>query len=259
MSRSPVRWKRVTALLFVLTYLVLLSPAQGGSRRFTYVYEATTAAPGAVESENWVTWKTSPREERRFNAVEFRNEIEVGVTEHLQLGIYLADWSYREDPAANEHGFSYQSSAVELIYNLTNPTTDLLGVALYGEVRGGPEELELESKVILQKNISRFVLAYNGTLEAAWEGDDLGERGGEFAQSLGVSYEITPAWLIGAEVLHEIDLPDWREAEKSVVYGGPNLSYRRGSWWATVTPLVQLSDRPSEVDVQTRLIFGFSF
>ena len=175
------------------------------------------------------------------------------------MGIYLADWGYREDPGANEHGFSYQSSAIELIYNLSNPTTDLLGTALYQEVRGGPEELELESKVILQKNIGRIVLGYNATIEAVWEGDRLEEKGGEFSQTFGVSYEASPAFLLGAELLHEIDLPDWSEAEDSVVYGGPNLSYRHGNWWATVTPLVQLTDIASEVDFQTRLIFGFSF
>ena len=78
---------------------------EAGARRFTYVYEATTAAPGSVESENWITWKTSPQEDRRFNAVDFRNELEFGVTEHFQIGLYLADWGYREDPGANEHGF----------------------------------------------------------------------------------------------------------------------------------------------------------
>lgn len=171
----------------------------------------------------------------------------------------MADWGYREDPGANEHGFSYQSSAVELIYNLTNPTTDLIGSAVYGEVRGGPEDLELESKVILQKNIGRFVLAYNGTLEATWDGDRLEKKGGEISQSLGVSYEVTPAFLIGAEVLHEIDLPDWSQAGDSVVYGGPNISYRQGNWWATLTPLVQVTNIAPEVDLQTRLIFGFSF
>jgi hypothetical protein len=61
------------------------------------------------------------------------HELEFGVTDHFQIGLYLADWGYREDPDANEHGFAYQSSAVELIYNLTNPTTDLLGLALYSE------------------------------------------------------------------------------------------------------------------------------
>lgn len=242
-------------------YLLLAHPnaLEAGARRFTYVYEATTAAPGGFELENWVTWGTSPREERRFQAVAFRNEIEFGVTEHFQIGIYFADWSYLEQPSANEHGFSYESSAVELVYNLSNPTTDFLGLALYGEVRGGPDAFELESKLILQKNLGRFVIGYNGTLEAAWEGDQLRERAGEFSQSFGVSYEITPAWLVGAELLHEIDLPEWREAEKSVIYGGPNVSSRHGNWWATVTPLVQLTDRPGEVDFQTRLIFGLSF
>ncbi len=250
----------LAAAFVIATYFVPSAKAdEEEGRRFTYVYEATTAERGEVEAENWVTWGTRPRDERGFNSLDFRHEIEFGVTDHLQVGLYLADWGYREDPAANERGFRYQSSAVELIYNLTNPTTDLLGLAFYGEVRGGPELLELESKVILQKNIDRFVIAYNGTLEAVWEGNHLRERAGEFAQSFGVSYELTPAWLLGAELLHEIDLPDWREAEKSVVYGGPNLSYRRGSWWVTLTPLVQLTDRSSEVALQTRLIFGFEF
>jgi hypothetical protein len=70
---------------------------------------------------------------------------------------------------------------------------------------------------------------------------------------------VSPAFLIGAELLHEIELPDWSEAEDSVVYGGPNLSYRRDNWWVTLTPLAQLTDISSEVDVQTRLIFGFHF
>jgi hypothetical protein len=87
--------------------------------------------------------------------------------------------------------------------------------------------MELESKVILQKNLGPFVLGYNATLEATWEGDRLEERAGELAQSFGVSYEISPAWLLGAEFLHEIDIPDWSKAADSIVYGGPNVSYRR--------------------------------
>lgn len=247
------------ATLLIVIFFVLPAEVEAGARRFTYVYEATTSVPGSFEFETWATWKTSPGEQRRFNAVDFRHEVEFGITERLQAAIYVADWGYREDPGANEHGFSYQDSAIELIYNLTNPTTDWLGSALYGEVRGGPEELELESKIILQKNIGRFVVAYNGTLEAKWEGDRLQERGGELAQSFGISYEVTPRFLLGAELLHEIDLPDWSDAGDSIVYGGPNLSYRRGNWWATITPLVQLTDLASEVDVQTRLILGFSF
>ena len=250
-------------LLFCLVLLaMLLSPVdrlEAGARRFTYVYEATTSPPKTVESENWITWRTGPAQQDRFNAIDFRHELEFGLTEHLQLGVYLADWSYREDPAANRHGTKFEDAAVELIYNLTNPTTDILGSAVYAEFRGGPEELELESKIILQKNLGQFVIAYNGTLESIWEGDRFEEKSGELSEALGLSYEISPRFLLGAELLHEIDLPDWSGAEDSVVYAGPNVSYRWGNWWATVTPLVQLSDVTSEADVQTRLILGFSF
>ena len=256
--RTASSW--FTVAFVTATYFVSVAQAdEAEGRRFTYVYEATTEEPGEMEAENWVTWGTSPRDERGFNRLEFRHEIEFGVTDHLQVGLYLADWGYREDPRANEHGFSYRSSALEAIYNLTNPKTDLLGLALYGEVRGGPEELELESKVILQKTIGPFVVAYNGTLEAKWEGHRLEEEGGEFSESFGVSYEISPAWCVGVELLHEIDLPEWSDAADSVVYGGPNVSYRHGNWWVTVTPLVQLTSVSSEVDVQTRLIVGFEF
>jgi hypothetical protein len=103
------------------------------------------------------------------------------------------------------------------------------------------------------------VVAYNGTLEAKWEGQHLEERAGELSESFGVSYQISPTWLLGGELLHEIDLPDWSEAKDSIVYGGPNVSYRRGNWWATLTPLFQLTNVAAEVDFQTRLIFGCSF
>ena len=64
---------------------------------------------------------------------------------------------------------------------------------------------------------------------------------------------------MGAELLHEIDVPEWSQAGDSIVYAGPNISYRRTNWWVTLTPLAQLTDVSSEVAVQTRLIFGFSF
>jgi hypothetical protein len=248
-------------LLAIAILVLCLDPieSQAGARRFTYVYEATPSAPGAMESENWVTWGTSMREDRRFNEVNFRHEIEIGVTDHFQAGLYFADWSYLESPAQNQHGFSYDSLAIELIYNLSNPTTDFLGAAVYQEIRGGPEIFELESKLILQKNVERFVFAYNATLEAKWEGRDWSEQAGAFTQSLGISYEISPSWSVGVEMLHEIDLPEWAAADGPILYGGPNISYRHANWWATVTPLVQLTNIRSEVDLQTRMIFGFSF
>lgn len=44
-------------------------------------------------------------------------------------------------------------------------------------------------------------------------------------------------------MLHEIKMPDWRGARgKGILYLGPNFSYRTEKWWATVTPMFQVSD-----------------
>jgi len=87
--------KVTLAAIFLLTTeaLLITHNAEAGERRFTYVYEATTAAKGEIEIENWVTWKTQREEASRGNTFDFRHEIEFGLTDKLQLGVYVADWS----------------------------------------------------------------------------------------------------------------------------------------------------------------------
>ena len=233
--------------------------AFAGARRFTYSYEATTTAPGALEFENWVTWQVLQQEDSRFNQVDFRHEIEFGLTNRLQAGVYLADWNYQTGRSVESNGFAYTDSALELIFGLTNPVTDWLGLALYEEIKAGDREFALESKLIAQKNLGSLVFVYNATLEAKWEGRRLEERAGEFAETAGVSYELTPRFLFGAELLHEIDLPDWSNAGDNIVFGGPNVSYRIGHWWATVAGLAQLTRVGKEPDLQIRTIFGYTF
>lgn len=232
--------------------------ASAGQRKFAYTYEATTAPKGAVEVENYVTWKRGSSDGKRVNEFDFRHEFEFGVTDRLQLGFYVADWSYNDsDP---QKRLRYEHSAIEAIYNLTNPTTDWLGSALYLEVAGAKGLLELEGKLLLQKNFGPLVVAYNAIIEAEWEGVHLSdERGGEFAETLGVSYELTPSFSMGAELVHEIELPEWERAEDSIVFAGPNASVRAGRFFATAACLFQLTDVDGEPDVQTRVIFGFNF
>ncbi len=196
-------------VIFVAALLPVL-PSFGGARHFTFLYEANTSAPGSLELENWVTWRHAAGP-GRFNRVDFRHELEYGITEKFQGSIYLADWFYRSDP---EHsGSTYSDTAIELIYNLTNPIVDPVGLSIYGELRVGDRLIELESKLISQKNFGPLILAYNATLESVWEGSDLAEREGEFSQALGASYEISPRVSAGIELLHEFVFPEWRHTE----------------------------------------------
>jgi hypothetical protein len=139
---------------------------------------------------------------------------------------------------------------------LTNPVVDPVGLSIYGELRAGDRLIELESKLIAQKNFGPLILAYNATLESVWEGNGLAERG-EFSQAFGASYEISPRISAGIELLHEFVFPEWRDTEKiRNLFVGPNVSYRRGNWFVTITALAQVTDTQGEPNFQLRTIFG---
>jgi hypothetical protein len=244
----------------VLLSILTVDCAFGGVRHFTFVYEAVTSPPGSVDLENWVAWRTHPPGNPDFDQVDFRHELEFGVTENFQLALYLADWNYRADDPGRRGGLSYADSGVELIYNLSNPVIDPVGLSIYQEYKIGDRLFEWESKLIAQKNFGPLILAYNATVEAAWEGKDLRDREGEIAQALGASYEISPRLSAGLELVHEIILPEWRTEDSATdFFIGPNLSLRHGSAFITVTALAQLTRSADEPDFQMRTIFGIAF
>src|SRR2546423_12649179 len=240
----------VRAGLALLSILPAIS-AFGGVRHFTYLYEAPTSPPGSVELENTVTWAHGSG----WNNVFVREELEIGITDRFQLGIYPLDWSHHSGD-----GLQYNGGAVELIYNLSNPVVDPVGISLYEEISVARQHFESESKLIAQKNFGRWILDYNTTLEAEWESKGLEEPSGELQQALGASYEISPRLSVGLEFLHELVFPDWRDEEKiRNVFVGPNVSYRQQSWVVTVTALAQATDTTDEPDFQLRTIFGIGF
>src|SRR5205809_7743404 len=147
--------KLIALSLSLLLTILAAASAFAGSRRFTYVYEVTTSPPGDVEVENWITWKTRRPDDRGFNQVEFRHELEFGITDKFQAAIYVADWNYHRGLSAGERGFTLDGSALELIYNVSNPVADPIGLAIYQEFQGGYRRFESESKLLAQKKLRK--------------------------------------------------------------------------------------------------------
>jgi hypothetical protein len=238
------------------TTLALAASASAGSRHFTYSYETTTMAKGAMELESWVTWKTNQEGSPDVESFDIRHEFEFGVTDRLQLALYFADWSYEKNPGKSKAKF--EDVAIEAIYNLTDPNTTPFGSALYGEIKGSDDFIELEAKILLQKNLGPWMFVYNAGGEIEWE-DDYSERDAELMQSLGVAYNINPSWSAGLEVLHEIAAPHADTIGDSGVYLGPNLSWRHANFSATVTGLWQVTSVHDEPGFQLRTIFSYDF
>jgi hypothetical protein len=58
----------------------------------------------------------------RFNEINFRHELEIGITDRSQLGLSSHGLAHRSD---KNNKFSYDDGAVGLIYNLSGPVVDL--------------------------------------------------------------------------------------------------------------------------------------
>lgn len=244
--------------LAVLIALNLAASAFAGERHFANVYETTTAAKGEIELENWVTWETRRGGGDNTNLWKFRHEIEYGITDRLQFGLYLANWTLTHD-ATHRASTRYESASAELIWRMSHPTTDALGSALYLEVEGGHDLFAIEGKLLLQKNIGRWVFAWNGVLEAEWSGHGLVERTCNLEQTFGVSYQITPKVSAGAELVHEVSFDDWSKSGPNILFAGPNVSWRFGRGYVTAATLFQCTRVMDEPDIQTRVIFGIRF
>ena len=234
--------------LAVSLSIVWTTSSLAGVRHFTFLYEAPTSSPGSIELENTVTWAHGAG----CNDVFIREELEIGISDRFQLGIYPLDWSHDHDR------FRYGGGAIELIYNLSNPVVDPVGISLYQEISAARQHFDSESKLIAQKNFGRWILDYNATLEAEWKGQGLREQNGELQQAVGASYEFSPRLSVGIEFLHEFVFPNWRD-DITNVFVGPNVSYRQANWFVTVTALAQATGTSDEPDFDVRTIFGIGF
>lgn len=249
---------KTTPWITLILSLSLVSTAFAGERRFAYLYDTETLPSGTWEYEQWVTWKHYSTK----NRYDFRHEVEYGLTDSLQIGLYVADWRY-EKIEKKPDKVDYRDTAVELIYQLTDPNDYFLGSALYGEVAVGDQKVALEGKFLLQKNIGPVSLIYNLILEAEWEGENLGnldEKVGVWGNSLGLSTAIGETGLsVGLEALHEQEFSDWRGTDNHLFYAGPNLAYRVDRFFGVISGLTQLSQKDEEADHQVRLIVGVIF
>lgn len=256
---TPAKFAAVAAVLVLVLVLAGSwgADARADSRRFAWSYESTGSPAGLSEYEQWVTWKTDKSSDERYERLEFRQEYEHGLTDRLQFGLYFANWRYTRTAEGSDT--EVRSSSLELIYNLRDPATSALGVAIYGEVTLGPQVCELEGKLLLEKNLGSLVLVANSILEAAWEDEDWGQDEGKFEQTLGLSGQLSPRVLLGAEALYEVAFPDWSETAESLFYAGPTASVRSRGWWLTTAPLMQLSDQSDQPDLMWRTLVGVPF
>ncbi len=244
--------------------------ASASDRHFTYTYESSVLRPGAREFEPWTTFRLG--KDAYFAGLDTRLEAELGVTDALQTSLYLNLSSTTQDTAAGRvSATSLEGVSSEWTLKLADPVANAAGVAVYGELSGGPGELELEGKLILDKRVGRWLAAANLSAEHEWGFEEAGETERETKLELTAAacYFVKPGLTAGLELRSHTVLPPAGEPTRSALFLGPSLSWSREGWWVAASVLPQLGalagassggrDLVEHEKLEVRVLFGLEF
>jgi len=249
----------------------LLAPtlASANERKFTYTYESAVLPQGARELEIWTTNRVG--REERYNRFDNRLEFEVGLTDRLLHALYLNSKAFVAGEGASKSGGSeFTGISSEWKYKLSDAAADAVGMALYGELSYGPEELEIEAKFIVDKVAGSMHYAANLVLEYEVE-DIMGENEAEqvLELDLAAAYSLSEHFSLGLEARTHTERAEG-EIEHTSVFAGPALAWNAKPMWIALTGLYQLGafggehsgfeqDLHDHEKVNVRLISGFGF
>lgn len=265
-------------LVGIVCGVSVISQARATERLFTYTYEPETLPKGAVELEQWVTLRSSRTGsvgKENFRRVQFRDEIEYGVTDNYQLSLYFNhQYEHFRNPTTGASRTDYRQKGVSIENKLMvwNPADHDVGLSLYLEPTYDGEEFKLEEKIILGQRHGDWKWALNLSHETEWS-DDFSDKVGEFEITFGAAREMDSHWSVGLEVRHHAEMAEYKDWEGYACYLGPVVSYRRENWWAALTVMPQIygANRSNSPDgasgrdlgghekLNVRLLVGFGF
>ena len=252
--------------LTIAALLLGIPAAQANTRSFAYTYESATLPRGERELEIQNTARLG-RAHGSYRAYDQRLELEGGLTDRLQGSLYLN--------AETEHTDAGTASvldglSLELKYRVLDAGADAVGLAGYLELTSGPDEAEVEAKLIVDQielgGDLRLAanLVYEGGVEDPGGDSELEH---ELGLELAGSWALGGALSLGAEVRAEAVVGD--EAFGGVrLNAGPNLALRSDALWAVLTVLPQMGvlggdhgfdrDLAESERLEARLIVGGS-
>ena len=263
---------KVTA---VFIGILCITTGKAQDRYFARTYTTDVLSKGHFDIELWHTSRFG-RESQYFHAMDQRMEYEVGLGGNVQTAFYFNRFQQSISDSVgsinhyNEIGFSN-----EWKWRATKPTSTL-GVALYGELGVKGDELEFETKLILDHSFGRNLLAFNAVyeLEAVAKRTngknkfELDETPLEF--DLAYMRNLSASFGAGLEVVNHNDLVDG-QWENSVLYAGPTINYRESRWFFIANYLPQIINLHKTVEfsknkvldeherAEARILIGFSF
>jgi hypothetical protein len=231
-------FRRSLVALPVFCAAALAAPAARANPRplpFTYIYETLPKGDAEVELYTDLTPQhlLHPDDSAGWHlASQFQVEIEYGITDRLELGLYLTlqpvDLDFPTAPDLGEGNGVKQ----RLRYRFADSGVWPVDVAVYGELTENQREIELEGKIILQRRVGPFRIAAN--LWAEREYTYSGEATWVLNPTAGVVFEKWFNIQPGIEYWMRGELEDGKFAVGPAHYVGPTAILQFGKvWWST--------------------------
>jgi hypothetical protein len=260
-------------LLILVSLGALTINAQ--DRYFARTYNSNVLPKGSFDIEAWHTSRFG-HEGQYFHAQDQRLEFEVGLGGNVQTAFYFNHYQKSISDSQNEIVHTSQVGfSNEWKWKVSKPASRM-GIALYGEWGVKGDEIELETKLILDRNFGKNLLAFNAVYELEMEAEreggatelELEETPVEF--DLAYMRNLSTSFGLGAEVVNHNDIVkgSWNN---SVLYAGPTINYRGDRWFVIAGYLPQLvnlrktatSPGNKVLDAheraEARILVGFSF
>jgi hypothetical protein len=265
----------------VLVFGILLVPAVASATPqplpFTYIYE--TLPKGSLEVEQYVDYTPIRVLDVNgtpvmYGASQLQTEFEYGISDRLELGLYVtfapSSGLYNQVPPLTEGNGVKERLRLRLAEAGEWP----VDIGLYGELVENERELELEAKIILERRIGDLRIVANLWGEREYEDFDSKQGDWVINPTLGVTYQVTPAFHPGIESWLRAEYPDSSPPRTfnlgPQAYVGPTMMFDFGNfWWSTgfyfrVTDVGQVPNPlagPGGAfgSVWLRMIFGLAF
>jgi hypothetical protein len=258
-----------------LAVLALARPAGATPKPLPFTYGADTNPKGKGEVEQYVDLvplvaldgNAAPR---RYLATELLTEVEYGVSDRVELGLYVTLAPGAPGYVATPRLIEGNGSKQRVRWRLADPGDWPVDVALYGELSETNDEIEIEAKLILERAFGPVRLLANAWFEHEFYFS--GRREWVFDPTAGFTVQVTPNvfpgfeyWMRAEVRADATDPPSFNAGPHH--YVGPTLRLSFGNFFWTTGLYVRLSDfgRALEPGVDSygpvwfRSLVGFSF
>jgi hypothetical protein len=238
-----VRLSHVVFITAIVTAAASASPAWATPRPLPFTYTADTLGQGETELEQYtdltpVVGYGTNGGLQKYLATQFQTEFEHGITDSLELGLYVAFQPVPgniNDPATLTEGTGFKE---RLRYRLADPGAWPVDVALYGELVEFDIEFEIEAKIILERRFGNLRIAANAWAEREfyYAGD---VEDWVLNPTIGATYQVSPHVHPGVEYWMRVEFPSDNPNPRPFSIGpnqflGPTLMFEFGKfWWST--------------------------